>query len=115
MAPTPPPPASTPLIEIDLQSPGVVRAGGLDLRLTPLGYDMLAMLAERPGRVVSRAALYHRLWPEGGPEEQQLDAHRRRLGRALADSLSRPDPIEVVRGSGFRLRIGEGEVSLLRG
>ncbi len=109
------PAAFAPLIEIDLQSPGIVRARGRDLRLTPLGYDLLAVLAERPGRVVTRAALYQRLWPEGGPEDQQLDAHRRRLGRALAAALERADPIQVVRGSGFRLDLAEGAVRLLRG
>lgn len=105
---------ATHAIEIDLQSPGVVRVAGRELRLAPLGYDLLAALAERPGCVVTRAALYLRLWPDGGPEEQQLDAHRRRLNQALAAALGEKQaPIEVVRGSGFRLRC-EG-VHLRRG
>ncbi len=97
-------PQARPAIFIDLQSPGVVTVAGKELRLAPLGYDLLAALAERPGSVVTRAALYQKLWPDGGPEEQQLDAHRRRLSAALAKALGEREPIEVVRGSGFRLR-----------
>ncbi|MEN6626102.1 MAG: DEAD/DEAH box helicase [Candidatus Sumerlaeia bacterium] len=103
-----------PLIEIDLQSPGVVRVAGRELRLAPLGFDLLAALAERPGAVVTRAALYQKLWPDGGPEDQQLDAHRRRLSRALGEALGADEPIEVVRGSGFRLNCAGG-VQLRRG
>lgn len=102
---------ATPAIEIDLQSPGVVRVAGRELQLAPLGYDLLAALAERPGCVVTRAALYQKLWPDGGPEEQQLDAHRRRLSAALAEALGGNEtPIEVVRGSGFRLRCEKVEL-----
>lgn len=106
---------TTPAIEIDLQSPGVVLVAGRELRLAPLGYDLLAALAERPGCVVTRAALYQKLWPDGGPEEQQLDAHRRRLSAALTEALGDEgnEAIEVVRGSGFRLKC-EG-VQLRRG
>ncbi len=43
------PHSSCPVLEIDLQSPGVVRAAGRELNLPPLGWDLLAMLAETPG------------------------------------------------------------------
>lgn len=106
-----------PLLELNLQSPGVVRFGGCEVRLPPLLFDLLAALAERPGEVVTRAALYHRLWPEGGPEEQQLDAHRRRLAAKLG---ARPDTaasgvVEGVRGLGFRLALAPHLVSLRTG
>lgn len=99
-------------IEIDPQSPGFVRAGGREIQLPPLGFDLLMALAERPGEVVTRQALYHRLWPEGGPEDQQLDAHRRRLIGRLRPALGN-DAVrvaEVVRGIGFRLTLGETRI-----
>jgi len=110
-------PIDNKLLEIDLQSPGLVRLAGRELALTPLTFDLLATLAERPGKVLTRAALYQKLWPEGGPEDQQLDAHRRRLARELRPALGgRPGAlIEVVRGVGFRLNLPAHHVQLSRG
>jgi DNA-binding response OmpR family regulator len=104
-------------LDINLQSPGIVHIRGSEVRLTPLGFDLLAALAERPGEVVTREALYCRLWPEGGPEEQQLDAHRRRLVRRLRPVLgpAATNAIEVVRGLGFRLAVSPATVRLRGG
>lgn len=117
------PPAEEPLIALDLQSPGVVRIAGREVRLTPLTFDLLAALAEQPGRVLTRQAIYQRLWPEGGPEDQQLDAHRRRLAGELSAALggaggaggSGRGVIETIRGVGFRLNVPERSVQLQRG
>lgn len=114
-----PSPSSSPshLLEIDLRSPGIVRAAGREVRLTPKAFDLLAALAERPGQVVTREALYRRLWPEGGAEDQQLDSHRRgllaRLRPALGDRA--PAVAEVVRGIGFRCNLPPGRVQCERG
>lgn len=118
--PSPEPPpivAAPPHLEIDLQSPGIIRADGRELKLTPLSFDLLATLAERPGKVLTRAALYQRLWPEGGPEDQQLDAHRRRLGRELREVFGGEAArlVQLVRGVGFRLNLPENRVRLSRG
>ena len=119
--------SARPLLALDLQSPGIVQVAGRELRLAPLLYDLLATLAAQPGRVLTRQALYQRLWPEGGPEAQQLDAHRRRLASALRGAASdagdtpgsRPagpgDWIQVVRGVGFRLNLEPALVALRRG
>jgi len=102
----PPAPQSNPapLLEIRLTSPGIILARGSEVRLTPLSFDLLAALAERPGEVVTRAALYHKLWADGGPEDQQLDDHRRRLIQKLKPQLGdcAHRVAEVVRGIGFR-------------
>lgn len=106
-----------PLLEIDLASPGIVRAAGRELTLPPLGWDLLAELARAPGRVVTRQALCPRLWPDvdTAPQPQQLDAHRRRVLQRLAPALNgRADGlIEVVRGIGFRLNL-ESSMVLVR-
>lgn len=105
-----------PLLEIHLQSPGIVRAAGYEVRLPPLGFDLLVALAERPGEVVTRDALYQRLWPEGGPEDQQLDAHRRRLIDRLRPALGEEAASigQVVRGIGFRLALDAACVRVRR-
>jgi hypothetical protein len=107
----------SPCLALDLQSPGIVQIAGRDLSLSPLLYDLLAALAQQPGRVLTRQALYHRLWPEGGPEAQQLDAHRRRLVAALRPALGRAADslVQVVRGVGFRLNVRQERVQLRRG
>lgn len=108
---------SAPLLELDLQSPGLVRIGDREAILPPLPFELLAALAERPGEVVTRAALYSRLWPEGGPEEQQLDGHRRALLDRLRPLLGKRSSCvaEVVRGIGFRMTLRNGDVRLRRG
>ncbi|MCH8333205.1 winged helix-turn-helix domain-containing protein, partial [Candidatus Sumerlaeota bacterium] len=116
-----PPPSSLPdredhLLEINLQSPGIIQARGKEVFLPPLSFELLAAMAERPGEVVTRLALYMRLWPEGGPEDQQLDEHRRNLLRRLRPALGdRTESIfEVVRGIGFRLALSPEQVGLRR-
>ncbi len=55
---------------------------------------------------MTRDALHLRLWPDGdGPEDQQLDAHRRRLVTRLRPALNERAAglIQVIRGIGFRL------------
>lgn len=109
------PSSPPPLLEIDLQSPGVVLVEGREVRLSPLDFDLLAALAREPGRVLTRQSLYHTLWPEGGPEEQQLNAHRRRLVAALRPALGEAAPAaaRVVRGVGYRLELPPSHVRVV--
>ena len=110
------PKASWPLLRVDLRSPGVIRAAGQEVVLPPRSYDLLAALAESPRRVLTRAFLHARLWPEGGAEDQQLDAHRRRLIARLRPALGprAARVAELVRGVGFRLNLPESAVLVNR-
>src|SRR5713226_3197483 len=47
--------------EIDLQS-GEVRKNGMRLRLSGQPFQVLAVLVERPGALVTREELHSRLW-----------------------------------------------------
>src|SRR5271165_6013770 len=40
-----------------------LRKHGLKIRLPEQGFQILAMLAERPGEIITRAELRERLWP----------------------------------------------------
>jgi DNA-binding winged helix-turn-helix (wHTH) protein len=108
--------SSVPRLEVNLRSPGVVRVEGCEVRLPPLSFELLAALAERPGEVVTRQALYLRLWPEGGPEEQQLDFHRRTLLDRLRGivGLEAARAAEVIRGIGLRMTLPPEQVRLIR-
>jgi DNA-binding winged helix-turn-helix (wHTH) protein len=49
--------------EVDLQA-GELRKNGLKLKLTGQPFQVLAILLERPGEVVTREELQKRLWPD---------------------------------------------------
>lgn len=78
--------------------------GGADLVLTALEFDLLCALAERAGRVVSRAAL----WEAAGRgethvSERTVDVHVSRLRAKLGDDAKRPTRLKTVRGAGYVL------------
>jgi DNA-binding winged helix-turn-helix (wHTH) protein len=78
--------------------------GGRRLDLSPLLFDLLACLVERPGRLVSRAALKRALWPhaERIDTERRLNTAVRALRVALSDDGESPRFIETVRSHGYR-------------
>lgn len=78
----------------------LVLLDGHEISLTAKEFALLAVLAEEPGRVVSRQELYSRVWdPVWTGTGKTLDVHiaalRRRLGEAGL--------IETVRGVGYRM------------
>jgi DNA-binding response OmpR family regulator len=78
-----------------------VSLAGEQLELTAKEFDILTVLAEEPGSVVSRRTLLERVWETTwyGPTKT-IDVHVASLRRKLGD----PGWIETVRGIGFRLR-----------
>jgi DNA-binding response OmpR family regulator len=81
-----------------------VYRGDARLSLSQKEFEILRMLMEHPGAVVSRADLVHGVWNlplyEGS---KTLDVHMSWLRRKLDDDASAPSYIETVRGVGFRL------------
>ena len=68
--------------------------------LTAKEFDLLAVLAEEPGRVVPRQELFARVWdPVWVGTGKTLDVHVASLRRKVGDS----GLIETVRGVGYRL------------
>jgi DNA-binding response OmpR family regulator len=76
-----------------------VRVGGRAVALSPKEYDVLALLLEDPGAVVTRETLIERVWDTNwfGPTKT-LDVHVASLRR----KLGHPDWVQTVRGVGFR-------------
>ena len=87
-------------LEVDVRARRVALAGK-PIELTAKEFDILAVLAEDPGNVVSRQTLLERVWETTwyGPTKT-IDVHVASLRRKLGD----PGWIETVRGIGFRLR-----------
>jgi DNA-binding response OmpR family regulator len=79
---------------------------GTTLSLTRKEFDLLAYLAARPGRVVSRRELLEEVWrqPSIG-EDQTIDVHLYWLRRKLGESAAEPRFLHTVRGVGIRFAV----------
>jgi DNA-binding response OmpR family regulator len=80
-----------------------VIAGGTELALTTKEFDVLALLTENPGAVVSREELMARVWDENWfGSTKTLDVTVGRLRSKLEDAAAGARVV-AVRGVGFRL------------
>ncbi len=80
-----------------------LRVDGVDVKLTPKGWNILDVLMRDPGRVVPRAELERALWGDDPPETDALRSQIHLLRKALADVGF--DGIETVHGVGLRLHV----------
>ena len=82
-----------------------VSRGAEEISLTKREFEILRMLMQQPGKLVSRAAIAHALWGRSATNATNLlDVHMSSLRRKLGDRADGPTYIETVRGEGFRLR-----------
>src|SRR5215467_162316 len=76
---------------------------GHPVRLTGQALDLLDLLANRPGELVTREEIMRSLWPGSSHDlEHSLDVLVNRLRRILGDSGNNPEYIETVPRRGFR-------------
>jgi TolB-like protein len=89
--------------EVDFAA-GQLRKRGARIRLREQPWQILAMLLERPGEVVTREDLQSRLWPHDVivDFERNLNTAIARLREALGDSADRPRFIETLPRRGYR-------------
>jgi DNA-binding response OmpR family regulator len=74
------------------------------LDLTKTEFDLLAVLASVPGRVVTRDQLVQRVWGDGyAITERTVDSHVKALRRKLSQAGASPALLASVRGVGFKL------------
>jgi len=88
---------------VDLQA-GELRKNGVKLKLQEQPFQMLSVLLERPGEVVTREELRKRLWSGDTfvDFEASLATAVKKLRRALADSATHPQFIETLPRRGYR-------------
>jgi DNA-binding response OmpR family regulator len=80
-----------------------VRADGTVVALSTLEFDVLAALADAPGRVFSRRQLLERVWGyDFFGDERVVDVHIRSLRARLGDDAASPRLIATVRGVGYK-------------
>lgn len=77
---------------------------GRSLELTPKEFDLLRMLAERHGEVVTKREMLAEVWrqPYGGGD-RTVDVHLSWLRKKLGESASRPRYLHTVHGVGVKL------------
>src|ERR1700730_16777992 len=91
------------VFEFDLKT-GELRKHGLRLKLNGQPIDVLAMLIEHSGEVVTREELQKRLWSADTyvDFEHSLNAAMKRLRAALGDSADAPRFVETLARRGYR-------------
>ena len=76
---------------------------GVEVALTPTEFRMLATFAEHPGRVLGHAQLLEMVWGNGIRERDEVKLYVSYLRRKLGGA-AHVDPVETVRGVGYRYR-----------
>ena len=95
--------------EADVQT-GELRKNGVKLKFSGQPFQVLVMLLERPGDVVTREELQRRLWPDTFVDvERNLNAAINKIREVLDDSAESPRFIETLprRGYRFVMRVEE--------
>jgi DNA-binding winged helix-turn-helix (wHTH) protein/dipeptidyl aminopeptidase/acylaminoacyl peptidase len=88
--------------EVDLVA-GELRKGGVKLRLTGQPFQVLAILLERPGEVVTREELQKRLWPDTFVDvDHNLNTAINKIREVLGDSADSPRFVETLPRRGYR-------------
>lgn len=74
------------------------------LDLSPKEFDLLLLLAERSGRVVTKREMLAEVWREPyGGSERTVDVHLSWLRKKLGESASEPRYLQTVHGVGIKL------------
>ncbi|MDX1383340.1 MAG: response regulator transcription factor [Thermoanaerobaculia bacterium] len=90
-------------LEIDLGRVEL-RIGGRPVALTPLEFKLLAALARRRGRTLSRDELLDQVWGEDTfITDRVIDNHVANLRKKIEPDPEQPTRVVSVRGVGYRL------------
>jgi two-component system, OmpR family, KDP operon response regulator KdpE len=91
-------------LEIDLADRSVGR-NGEEIHLTPIEFDLLAKLAEHPGRLVTHRQLLQEVWGPGYEDETHyLRVHFAHVRAKVEPDPSNPRYVITEPGIGYRLR-----------
>jgi two-component system KDP operon response regulator KdpE len=94
-------------LAIDFPDRRVTR-GGADVHLTPIEFDLVRVLAQNEGRLVTHRQLLREVWgPQYGEETHYLRVHVAHIRAKLERDPSRPRYVITEPGVGYRLRDAE--------
>ncbi|HZT47900.1 MAG TPA: response regulator transcription factor [Hyphomicrobiaceae bacterium] len=81
----------------------IVRVGDREVRLSPKEYDLLRLLVQHAGKVLTHKFLLQQLWHEP-TDTQYLRVYVRQLRRKIEKNPERPQYVMTELGVGYRLR-----------
>ena len=88
--------------EVDLRS-GELRKAGAKLKLSGQPFQVLSILLERPGEVVTREELQSQLWPDTFVDvDHNLNTAINKIREVLGDSAENPRFVETLPRRGYR-------------
>jgi DNA-binding winged helix-turn-helix (wHTH) protein len=80
-----------------------LRKNGMKLKLSGQPFQVLAILLERPGEVVTREELQKRLWPDTFVDvDHNLNTAINKIREVLGDSAESPRFVETLPRRGYR-------------
>lgn len=97
-------------IEINPENRRVTLGGGTNIMLTPKEFDLLYLLACRPGRIYSREELMQLVWCyDYTGSSRTVDEHIKNLRQKLKEGGAADQYIHTVWGVGYKFE-GPGEI-----
>jgi two-component system KDP operon response regulator KdpE len=81
----------------------IVKLGDKDVKLSPKEYDLLRLLVQHAGKVLTHKFLLQELWDEP-TDPQYLRVYVRQLRQKIEADPERPQYIMTEIGIGYRLR-----------
>ena len=90
------------IFEVDLEA-GQLRKNGRRARLQEQPFRVLALMLEKPGRVVTREELQDKVWPDTHVDfDHSLNTAINKIREALGDTAANPRFVETLPGRGYR-------------
>ena len=80
-----------------------VSMDGNPVKLTPIEYKILLLLAKNPGRVFSSEEIYERVWQEKAINTDTIMVHVRNIREKIEIDPKKPKYLKVVWGVGYKL------------
>jgi two-component system KDP operon response regulator KdpE len=84
----------------------IVKVGGKDIKLSPKEYDLLRLLVQHAGKVLTHKFLLAELW-DAQTDAQYLRVYVRQLRQKIEADPERPQFVLTETGIGYRLRAPE--------
>ena len=80
-----------------------VSMDGNPVKLTPIEYKILLLLAKNPGRVFSAEEIYERVWQEKAINTDTIMVHERNIREKIEIDPKNPKYLKVVWGVGYKI------------
>jgi len=91
-----------------------LQGGEGDIHLSPKAFDLLCLLIESAPKVVEKADLYARIWPDTHVVDANLNILIGEIRRAVGDNAQNPTFIRTVHGVGYAFCVTAVELPAAR-